>query len=275
MPTFDDQTARRYLLGDLPEDEAAALEELYFASQDALDQMRGAEEDLLDEYVAGSLPPAERRRFEARLLGSPLQRKRLAAARALRLAGRAVAGGPVRWRPAARLVGTLAAAALVAVGWQRLRPKPAEPPVVSPRASLSPGAGPPATAASLPPAAPEPPGAGATAEFAVALAPVLTRSGGGPGAIHIPAHTTQVRLELRGEAGVLAAGAKPWASVTTVEGEPVFAGPAQLPAAGDRPGLLATLRLPAELLVPNDYVVALSGGAGGEPTARYFLQVAP
>lgn len=278
MATCDDESARRYLLGDLPEDEAAALEEECFAGQEAFERVRGVEDDLFDDYVAGALGTGERQRFEARLLRSPGQRQRLAAARALRLAGsdrsRAAARGSVRWRSAARLVGTLAALALLGLGLQRLRPNapgpPAGPPPAPPRGATVP----PAPAMPTAVATPGPLAASAATPFAIVLTPVLTRSGGGPGGIQIPAYTTQVRLELRGEAGQ-AVGARPWASVATVEGQAVFAGPAELPAAGDRPGLIATLRVPAAVLVPNDYVVALSSSARGEPTARYFLQVAP
>lgn len=274
MATFDDQSARRYLLGELPEDEAAALEEACFTSQDAFERVRGVEDDLLDDYVAGDLAAGERQRLEARLLRSARQRERLTAARALHLAGgqrsRSEARGPVRWRSAVRLVGALAALALVGVGLQRLRPNATEPPAGPPPASPRGEAVPLAPAPSA--AAPAPPAASATTTFAIVLTPVQTRAGGAPGGIQIPAHAAQVRLELRGEAGLPAAGARAWASVTTVEGEPVFAGPAE---PGDRPGLLATLRVPARLLVPNDYVVALSCGARSEPTTRYFLQVAP
>ena len=94
MPTpLDDATLRRYLLGELPEDEAESLEEAYFADAEALALVREAEDDLLDDYAAGRLGTGERLAFERRRLGTPPQRERLRAARALRLLA---SDGPTR-----------------------------------------------------------------------------------------------------------------------------------------------------------------------------------
>src|SRR5688572_17524517 len=101
---MDDAALRRYLLGLLPEAEAEALEEAYFARPEVLERVRLAEDDLLDDYAAGRLETGERAAFEGRYLASAPLRERVMAARALRLAaggqGQAAraAGRPVRWR---------------------------------------------------------------------------------------------------------------------------------------------------------------------------------
>ena len=73
----------RYLLGDLPETEQAALEEKCFSDSDTFDRMWETENRLVDGYVRATLAPGERNRFEAYYLASPVHRRRVAAARHL------------------------------------------------------------------------------------------------------------------------------------------------------------------------------------------------
>lgn len=74
---------RRYLLGDLPEDEQLALEAGFFANGNLLEQMQNIETDLVDEYVRGLLPNADQRQFERHYLTTPAHRERVAFAREL------------------------------------------------------------------------------------------------------------------------------------------------------------------------------------------------
>jgi hypothetical protein len=73
----------RYLLGELPESEQAALEEKYFADHETFEQVREGENRLVDQYVRGRLSSADRARFETHYLASPVHRRRVATARNL------------------------------------------------------------------------------------------------------------------------------------------------------------------------------------------------
>jgi hypothetical protein len=79
----DDKLAKRYLLGELSEQELAKLEEQYFADDEAFERLGAAEDDLLDAYALNQLSAADRKRFERRLLLSSAQRERVRFARTL------------------------------------------------------------------------------------------------------------------------------------------------------------------------------------------------
>ena len=84
----DDELLRSYLLGELAEDKADALEERLLKEDELFELSEAMEADLLTEYVQGGLAPAERERVQRRLASSPQGRERLALARSLsRLAG--------------------------------------------------------------------------------------------------------------------------------------------------------------------------------------------
>ncbi|HEX4039919.1 MAG TPA: hypothetical protein VHX37_17825 [Acidobacteriaceae bacterium] len=68
------QVLLAYLLGKLAPEERSALEERMLAESDFSDQMQEAEYDLIDDYHAGRLEPAERRRAEAALTPERLSR---------------------------------------------------------------------------------------------------------------------------------------------------------------------------------------------------------
>ena len=73
----------RYLLGDLPEAEQAALEERCFSDSDTFDRMWETENRLVDGYVRDTLAAEDRDRFEAYYLASPVHQSRVASARHL------------------------------------------------------------------------------------------------------------------------------------------------------------------------------------------------
>jgi len=81
--TNQEQIIQRYLLGELPEAEQAALEEEYFNDVRLFDQMVQAENELVDKYARGSLSPSMRERFETYYLAHPKRRERANFARAL------------------------------------------------------------------------------------------------------------------------------------------------------------------------------------------------
>ena len=72
------QTARRYLLGDLSEAEQESLEQAYFEDATRFAEVEQEETALIDDYVRGRLPVDVRRRFEAVYLSRPERRARVA-----------------------------------------------------------------------------------------------------------------------------------------------------------------------------------------------------
>lgn len=283
MTTDPRASYRQYLLQALPEAEAAALEELYFADAELLAELTAVEHELIDEFLDGRLGDADRTRFEARYLASPVHRSRVAAARALRLQttprrpARVLAG---RWpgQPVIRL----AVAALLILGLvslMQLLPRPASPdgtsagrerpaPTVADAPRDNPRATPSAPEPTPPgPSAPPPPTPSVpTSLFAITLPAVVTRAAGQLSAT-IPATATRVLLQLEGDA----AGVKELiADIRTVEGRVAWQGPATRGAAG----LLATIEIPSTVLPPDDYLVSLaSPGTPPVEVARYALRV--
>jgi hypothetical protein len=71
----------RYLLGELPEDERARLEDELLGDEALFRKVEEAEHDLLDDYVGGRLPARERERFEQHYLRLPGSPERLHTAR--------------------------------------------------------------------------------------------------------------------------------------------------------------------------------------------------
>src|ERR1044072_4280881 len=84
----EDDRLVRYLLGLMPEEEAARMEEVYLANDELNDDLQAAERELIDRYVEGSLSKTERERFENFFLCSPGRKERLRFARTLRSYGR-------------------------------------------------------------------------------------------------------------------------------------------------------------------------------------------
>ena len=76
----EEEQRRRYLVGDLTEEEKRAIEEQYFTDDEAFERLLAAEDDVVDEYVRGSLSPDERQRAAQRLASDP---RKTAFARAL------------------------------------------------------------------------------------------------------------------------------------------------------------------------------------------------
>src|SRR3977135_1259475 len=68
----------------MPEAQAEALEQAYFAKAETWERLRAAEDDLLDDYAANRLGEDEKGAFETRYLASPPLRRRVMAPRARR-----------------------------------------------------------------------------------------------------------------------------------------------------------------------------------------------
>lgn len=75
---------RRYLLRELPTEEALRVEARLFLESEYLQQLHATEDELVDEYVYEELSPDERERFEAHFLSDTERYKDLEIARALK-----------------------------------------------------------------------------------------------------------------------------------------------------------------------------------------------
>ena len=83
--TDDETELRRYLLGELTQEERARVEERLFLSSDYFQQMQAAADDLIDDYVYEELSAADRGRFETYFLAQPGRREDIKIAKALRV----------------------------------------------------------------------------------------------------------------------------------------------------------------------------------------------
>jgi hypothetical protein len=249
--------ARRYLLGRLSEDEAERLERAYFGDESRADAIAAAESDLVDAYVAGTLPPPDREAFEAYYLSSPVHRDRVETARLLAAAAAGAAAGR---RPIAAWLGLAAAAAALAVFvFHSSRPSPRmDRRAVSVPSPTPPPASP--TPAATPVVAPSPP----NRTLAFALASVRVRGDQGTPELRLPPGVDEVALELEdagGQAGLSF-------SVRTVEGTRVASGRVERRGGSSR----GVARVAAARLRPDDYIVAVSA-AGEPPVAQYFFRI--
>jgi hypothetical protein len=73
----------QYLLGKLPEAKQVEIEDLAFQDWQYLQQLQDVENDLIDEYVRGEIPPEQRVEFERHFLASAERRRKVEFARAL------------------------------------------------------------------------------------------------------------------------------------------------------------------------------------------------
>ena len=81
--TKSDQNMTRYLLGELSEQERAALEQQYFDDPQVFEQVLRSESELVDGYVRGQLSAEAREQFEQTYLKHPKRRERVKFAEAL------------------------------------------------------------------------------------------------------------------------------------------------------------------------------------------------
>ncbi|HEU4391009.1 MAG TPA: hypothetical protein VFV34_24600 [Blastocatellia bacterium] len=82
--SYDEIALRRYLLGDLTEDEEARQEELLLTDARYYERLVLAEDDLIDDYVGGRLTANDKERMERRFLASANRQEKLKLATDLR-----------------------------------------------------------------------------------------------------------------------------------------------------------------------------------------------
>src|SRR5687768_1963635 len=78
------KSIRRYLLGELPEQEREEIEDLLMSDNEAYQELLFAEDELIDDYVFNVLPEAERKKFTQRFLTVPELRQNVSLTSALR-----------------------------------------------------------------------------------------------------------------------------------------------------------------------------------------------
>lgn len=84
QPVEDEVALRRYLLGYLTPEEQMQVEERLFLENDYFQRLQGAEEELIDDYVAAELSANEKERFREVFLLKPERYEALRIATALR-----------------------------------------------------------------------------------------------------------------------------------------------------------------------------------------------
>jgi hypothetical protein len=77
------ERTRRYLLGEMPEQEALEFEAQYFTDNDLFEEMTEAEDDLIESFVRGELTREEAQEFEEGYLTSHSRKAKVEFARAL------------------------------------------------------------------------------------------------------------------------------------------------------------------------------------------------
>lgn len=80
---------RGFLLGEMSETERSAFEERFVADADLFEQMRVVEDELIESYIRGTLPAAQKEKFERAFLTTERRRSRVEFTRSMldKLAG--------------------------------------------------------------------------------------------------------------------------------------------------------------------------------------------
>jgi hypothetical protein len=271
--------AARYLLGQLSDEEQDRFEQESLMDDQRFEELVSAEDDLIDAYVAGELPPEDARRFEARFLSVPARRERVEFARSLHRLAAAEAGplpAPEGARPGAPRGSRLALAASLAAaavgGWSLLQVRELSRALHEARgeqqaldrrlAAEQARAG--ALAADLA-AAREAPGA----VVGWTLQAGGERSHGSPAARSLAPEVEWVRLRLR------APGIPPTARVRLTLETAEGAALAVQEGLRARGGAVEVI-LPAALLAPGSYVITLGGAPPPDGVfGAYTLTVVP
>jgi hypothetical protein len=80
----EQESLRQYLLGNLPLEEMAAIEERLLTDAVFYDELLMVEDELIDQYLSGEQSPAERKNFEAHFVLAPERQQKVRFARALK-----------------------------------------------------------------------------------------------------------------------------------------------------------------------------------------------
>lgn len=291
--------ARRYLLGELGEQEELELEQQMIESGEVQERIALVETELIDAYLAGRLPPQARARFEARYLSHAGGVHKVEHARLLERWAASGTGGrrgsaPLRQRPwraaaAALFVAGLAGflswqvwqghrelagkEAEIAAGRQRERAlesrlRTTEERLAEVRRQLQAER----TAAARPIPRPPRETLRQLSEVSLLLTAGAVRGGEEAQTLPVPAAARSVRLDL---AWPVARETGYRAAIETPDRVEVWRAE-RLEAGTQGAASVLTLRLPASLLPPGDYILRLEArdrGADWESVADYSFRV--
>jgi hypothetical protein len=286
----DDQRLVDYLLGALPGDETERLDELSITDDEFAGRLSVVENELVDEYVRGELPPATRGLFELVYLSSKERREKVLFAEVFlsrkagaitakeesgSLRGWSVANfGRWQWATAALLL--LAASGFLLYDNLRLRSELARQTAATPAA---PGRGQelqplPSKQAERQPESPPSPGPQPTLKTAAFVLLAQTRGAGGVGTIRIPGGTDRVMLHLQLESDDFPV----YEAIVRDPATNQLVWRARALKSGARPeGRTVSISLPRALLKAQHYTVELTGvSADGASTfaGSYAFRVA-
>jgi hypothetical protein len=256
----EDRRLVEYLLGRLPPDDQAELEERVFVDDGFEEQLEATADDLIHAYLEGTLSGEDRAGFEAHFLSSPRHRERLAFVKDLQKAIEGTARetrAPAASRPAWGLWIAAALLAAAAVAFL-LRPEPEGPRLVdtspSPTSTPTPRASPQET----PRPNPSPTPSGRRDKEAVVR---LARGGdAGPVDVRLPASVRLVRVEVPvDEEGPAAYDAV----LRDAKGSAIWRAGGVSPASEGGP---LVLDIPARLLASGDYALELAGEQLRDPS---------
>jgi hypothetical protein len=296
----DQASMRRYLLGTAPAQERAEIEHAFLSDPEQFEELREAENDLIDAYVRGGLSHVERREFEKWYAGSHPTRERVLFAKALAQISEKLKQSetpPERsfWGQLKFLLATqtpkwqwgLTAAAVAAVlfiGWSLVTTDPRlEVSLSHPPAKQAEGPHPTAAGSTQDhgqapnegnPSGPEIAKMEPSAldEFTVQLSAGISRSKGS----EIKTFAVPLKMPWIGVRLALDSDDYPRyeAIVETAEGTEIQ----RVPGLGSQlfgGNKLVVLRLPSALIQPGDYVIRLQGvggTAGNEEVATYAFR---
>ncbi len=286
MDSEQEQRMMQYLLGQLPEQEQAELEDKFLANDTCFEEFLIVEEELRDAYTRGELSASDRKAFDQRLLNTPQQRQKQQFAQALlRYQGQARSAAQrvhsdavwkallrfLRMRPI--LVPALSAGLLVVIAggvWLVRRsaapvgPVPAERTARNQRADAAAGKG---------PVVGKPPQAEEQKTIALVLAGDLVRSHGQAlPTLVIPPDVGRVRLEVQVEGDYR----RYEAILQSVEGKTLSSN-ADLEPQKSAAGKSVAVLLPSSLLRPGDYIFTVRGlrpNRSPETVGEYNFRIA-
>ena len=308
---YNEKELRAFLLGNLPDEARAGIEDRFLADEEFAVQLELAEDELIESYLLGELSTGDKQRFRVAFLSQPRRRERVLAMKAVRAVANAEAPDPAASAPsfwsrlsaflhfesalagvavAAVLLLVMGLAALFVVNKLRSKsdgpivqhsPGPIRPAVtasVSPISSPSPPPSQPSPSPAVTPAprlSPQPlPETTADGPIiaTIALQPSLVRDPSAAKRLILASSVKQVRLQLGLESNDFTDYS---VRLTTVQGQLVWQARSIRPtAASPRASLFATI--PAARLSTDDYLVEVSGRSDAGPReviSSYFFTV--
>lgn len=308
---YNEKELRAFLLGNLPDEARAGIEDRFLADEDFAAQLELAEDELIESYLRRELSAADEQRFRITFLSQPRRRERVLTMKSVLAVVNAEAPGPVAPAPsfwsqlsaflhfesalagvavAALVLFVMGLAALFVISKLRSKsdgpiaqqsPGPIRPAVTASVSPISSPGTPPLQASPSPAVTPTPrlspsplPETAADGPIfaTIALQPSLVRDPSAANRLILASSVKQVRLQLGLESNDFADYS---IRLSTVQGELVWQARSIRPTApGPRASLFVTI--PAARLSTDDYLVEISGrseAGSREVISSYFFTV--